>query len=199
MESLLRDNVATALRVSAYDLKNKMKQKIMKGDIGWAPLSPLTIERKGHSKKLQDKGELVNAIKVTKVGRFAYFVGLRKDTKNRFGVSLDMIGKIQEFGKIIKPKTGRMLAIPLTKEATRLQHVFGSVRKIPGLFKLKGKKILAMKGGKGGLKFMFVLMNKVKIKSRSFVRSTANKEMPKIKRRIVMSTEYAVKGRRYNG
>ena len=196
MEELLKDNVAGALKFSANDLERKMKSKIRKGDVGFEPLSPLTIARKGHAKPLRDSSSLMEAIKAHRFNRFKWGIGIPKGAKNKWGVELDLIAKVQEFGKIIRAKFAKYLAIPLTMEAMRLQHVFNGANNIPGLFKLKGRNVLAMKDGKA-LKILFVLKDKVTIPARSFVRSTWNKEKRAVENRIKVAAEWAVMGRRY--
>ncbi|MEW2893276.1 hypothetical protein AB1A55_16010, partial [Lactiplantibacillus plantarum] len=76
-----------------------------------------------------------------------------------------MIAGVNEFGATIRPKK-QYLTIP-TKEANGR-----SARDIPGLFKPKGKKILAISDGNKGLKVMFYLVKEVNISERSFLRST---------------------------
>lgn len=76
-----------------------------------------------------------------------------------------MIAGVNEFGATIRPKK-QYLTIP-TKEA-----IGRSARDIPGLFKPKGKKILAISDGNKGLKVMFYLVKEVNIPERSFLRST---------------------------
>ncbi|MDZ5758057.1 hypothetical protein RAK27_05240 [Carnobacterium maltaromaticum] len=76
-----------------------------------------------------------------------------------------MIAGVNEFGAKIRPKK-QYLTIP-TKEANGR-----SARDIQGLFKPKGKKILATSDGNKGLKVMFYLVKEVNIPERSFLRST---------------------------
>ena len=76
-----------------------------------------------------------------------------------------MIAGVNEFGATIRPKK-QYLTIP-TKEANGR-----SARDIPGLFKPKGKNILAISDGNKGLKVMFYLVKEVNIPERSFLRST---------------------------
>ncbi|WP_198589129.1 hypothetical protein [Mycobacteroides abscessus] len=74
-----------------------------------------------------------------------------------------MIANVHEFGLTIKAKD-KMLTIP-TKEAEGRKAA-----DIPGLFRPKGKDILAVSEG-GNLKVMFILKKSVTIPERSFVRS----------------------------
>ncbi|MED3805607.1 hypothetical protein [Priestia megaterium] len=75
-----------------------------------------------------------------------------------------MIANVHEYGITIKPKK-QFLTIP-TKEADGRK-----ASDIPGLFKPKGKNILAIQDG-DNLKVMFILVKSVTIPERSFVRST---------------------------
>lgn len=76
-----------------------------------------------------------------------------------------MIAGVNEFGATIRPKK-QYLTIPTPEAKGR------KARDIPGLFKPKGKKILAITDGKKGLKVMFYLVKEVNIPERSFLRST---------------------------
>ena len=76
-----------------------------------------------------------------------------------------MIAGVNEFGATIRPKK-QYLTIPTPEAKGR------KARDIPGLFKPKGKKILAVSDGNKGLKVMFYLVKEVNIPERSFLRST---------------------------
>ncbi|MED1201954.1 hypothetical protein [Heyndrickxia acidicola] len=75
-----------------------------------------------------------------------------------------MIANVHEFGMTIHAKN-QYLTIP-TKEAEGRKAA-----DIPGLFRPKGKNVLAVKDG-DGIKVMFILKESVNIPERSFVRST---------------------------
>lgn len=78
-----------------------------------------------------------------------------------------MIANVHEYGMTIKPK-GKFLTIP-TKESEGRKP-----SEIPGLFRPKGKNVLAIadKSSPNGIKVMFILKESVTIPERSFVRST---------------------------
>lgn len=78
---------------------------------------------------------------------------------------IQMLAGVHEFGLTIRPK-GKYLTIP-TKEAGNR-----SAREIPGLFKPKGKNILATSNKSGKLTVMFYLKEEVNIPERPFLRST---------------------------
>lgn len=78
---------------------------------------------------------------------------------------IQMIAGVHEFGVTIRPH-GKYLTIP-TKEAGDRK-----ARDISGLFKPKGKNILAVADKKGNLTVMFHLKEEVNIPERSFLRST---------------------------
>lgn len=196
LDKLVKNNIATALRYSAKDLVRKIKLKIRRGDIGWEQLSPITVKRKGGSKPLKDTGSLGEAIVSKYVNKFTYEVGIPKGAKNSFGVSMVTIAYIQEYGKVIKPKKAKVMAIPLTNEAKQLQHQYKSARNIPGLFRLKGRKLLVRKKG-ATLEPMFVLLDKVTVPPRSIFNSTFNKEKKSIINRLNIAADYAMQGRRY--
>jgi hypothetical protein len=75
-----------------------------------------------------------------------------------------MIANVHEFGMKIHAKN-KYLTIP-TKEAGDRKAA-----DIPGLFRPKGKNVLAIKDG-DGIKVMFILKESVNIPERSFIRST---------------------------
>lgn len=85
-------------------------------------------------------------------------------TDNSF---IHMIAVVNEYGLTIKPH-GQWLTIPTENAKGR------RAGQIPGLFKPQGKNILAVDDPTqdNGLKIMFVLVKKVVIPERSFVRST---------------------------
>lgn len=92
-------------------------------------------------------------------------------TDNSF---IRMIAVVNEYGLTIKPH-GQWLTIP-TENAGKY-----TARQIPGLFKPKGKNILAVSdpASEGGLKVMFILLKQVVIPERSFVRSTYDENLSK--------------------
>lgn len=85
---------------------------------------------------------------------------------------IQMVAGVHEFGLTIHPK-GKYLTIP-TKEAGDR-----SARDIPGLFKPKGKNILAVADKSGKLTVMFYLKEEVRIPERSFIRSTFDEKSNK--------------------
>ena len=98
LDKLIINNVSTALRFSAKDLVKKIKIKIRRGDIGWEPLSPITVKRKGSSKFLKDTGSLKDSIISKYVNKLSYEIGIPKGAKNDFGVSMVTIAYIKEYG-----------------------------------------------------------------------------------------------------
>lgn len=100
---------------------------------------------------------------IDKLNRYALEIGI-------FGGSADdnfyaMIANVHEFGMTIHAKN-KYLTIP-TKHAEGRK-----ASEIPGLFKPKGKDILAVANGDGTLTVMFILKESVNIPERSFIRST---------------------------
>lgn len=85
---------------------------------------------------------------------------------------IQMIASVHEFGVTIRPK-GKYLTIPTPEAGDR------RARDIPGLFKPKGKKILAVADGNGKLTVMFHLTEEVTIPERSFLRSTFDEQNEK--------------------
>ena len=80
-----------------------------------------------------------------------------------------MIARVHEYGMVIKPKNGKYLTIPATKEAKGK-----SARDFPNLFFVptsNGNGLLARNKGKDQLEVLFVLVKSVTIPERSFIRS----------------------------
>lgn len=82
------------------------------------------------------------------------------------GKFIMMIAQVNEYGTVIRPHK-QWLTIPLNDEA--VGHRAGEFK---GLFKPKGKKILALPQSNGSIKPMFALVKQVVIPQRSFIRST---------------------------
>ncbi|EOH4067264.1 hypothetical protein ACL698_001529 [Listeria innocua] len=85
---------------------------------------------------------------------------------------IQMIAGVHEFGLTIRPK-GKYLTIPTPEAGER------RAREIPGLFKPKGKNILAVAEPDGKLTVMFYLKTEVNIPERSFLRSTFDEKSNK--------------------
>lgn len=111
-----------------------------------------------------DRGTWDNILaEIDKLNRYALEIGI-------FGGSADdnfyaMIANVHEFGMTIHAKN-KYLTIP-TKHAEGRK-----ASEIPGLFRPKGKDILAVANGDGTLTVMFILKESVNIPERSFIRST---------------------------
>ncbi|MFP7414358.1 hypothetical protein [Priestia filamentosa] len=101
---------------------------------------------------------VVNAVR--DLSRYSVEVGIFASDDSFYA----MIANVHEFGMKIEPK-GQFLTIPKPAAEGR------KASEIPGLFRPKGKNILAVKDG-DGIKIMFVLVESVTIPERSFVRST---------------------------
>jgi len=199
LKKLTQDNASKALHSSAKLLVKECKQKIKLGDVAWEPLAPITVALKGHSKSWENSGSVRDSIKYERVNKLHYDVGIPANKKNKYGVNISMIATVQEFGKIIVPKHAKALAIPLNQEAQRLALELGGVGNIPGLFRLKGRNILARRGGAGGgVTYMFLLKRQIKIPARSVFRSTWEENKDKVKAKIVYALHRAAHGKTYN-
>lgn len=81
------------------------------------------------------------------------------------------IVRANEFGCTIVPKSGQWLTIPTKDTPMGSDGLPMPAKEIPGLFKPKGKKILAVSDG-GKLTVMYYLVKKVTIPARPFIRTT---------------------------
>ncbi|WP_150284350.1 hypothetical protein [Rummeliibacillus sp. TYF-LIM-RU47] len=77
-----------------------------------------------------------------------------------------MLAYVHEFGMQIRAKK-KYLAIPTKAAGLKRPADFGNE-----LFKPKGKNVLAIAKGNGGIEVMFILKESVNIPERSFIRST---------------------------
>jgi len=68
------------------------------GGLQFKPLAASTRRRKGSSKALIDKGDLVRSVNVTKLGKLDYFVGVHRKVKTKDGKSMANLAEIHEFG-----------------------------------------------------------------------------------------------------
>ncbi|USS94003.1 hypothetical protein M8332_06870 (plasmid) [Fructilactobacillus ixorae] len=93
------------------------------------------------------------------------YVGIPWDDKH-----LTMIAMVNEVGATIRPKKGQFLCIPANKDM-----VGKSPKDVKGLFRPKGKNVLALANKSGGIKVMFILKKSVTIPPRPFLRTTMTK------------------------
>jgi phage gpG-like protein len=77
----------------------------------FAPLSPITIERKGSSKALIDTGFLLSSI-THKILNDQAFVGLLRTTMHDNGLHSANLGAIMEYGATIEHPSGATIVIP---------------------------------------------------------------------------------------
>ncbi|AWN07969.1 hypothetical protein NAA97_00490 [Listeria monocytogenes] len=116
-----------------------------------------------------DKSTMNKAIReLDQLDRYSLQIGLFGEDDS----FIQMIAGVHEFGLTIRPK-GKYLTIPTPEAGDR------RARDIPGLFKPKGKNILAVAGPDGKLTVMFYLKTEVNIPERSFLRSTFDEKSNK--------------------
>ncbi|EAC4967781.1 hypothetical protein NMB04_002846 [Listeria monocytogenes] len=116
-----------------------------------------------------DKSTMNKAIReLDQLDRYSLQIGLFGEDDS----FIQMIAGVHEFGLTIRPK-GKYLTIPTQEAGDR------RARDIPGLFKPRGKNILAVAGPDGKLTVMFYLKKEVNIPERSFLRSTFDEKSNK--------------------
>lgn len=203
----MRANVETALKENAVHMRNALIKKVTEGDRSWPALSPLTIAHKGSSKPLLDHGDYrmsMRAIPVKADGpTFArFFVGIPRATREPAkGISMMRIGMVHEFGARIRPKKAKMLTLPVSREADRLIRQYGSIRRIPGLFRPRGaggrlKNVLCISEG-GKLKTLFVMKKQVIVPPRPVFHSVIEQERAKFRLRVEAAARLALQGKVY--
>jgi len=118
-------------------------------------------------KVTDDRSNIDRIIKFSKeLNSYTIQIGIFADDDS----FIQMIAGVHEFGLTIKPKHAKYLTIPLSPA-----YVGVPAGTVNGLFFYKaktGNKFLVRNKGNGGLEFAYMLMDKVKIPERSFIRST---------------------------
>lgn len=105
------DAVSEATGQLAHDLRKTIVTGVRKqspGGVAFKPLAASTIEAKGSSKALIDKGDLIRSINVTSLGKYAYFVGVHREVMAKDGQPMVNIAEVHEFGT----RDGRIPARP---------------------------------------------------------------------------------------
>lgn len=176
LEQLSRRNADTAVRRNASNLQDAMKLTILEGK-NLAPNAPLTMQVKGSSKPLIDNSDLVNSIQYMQLAPAVYWTGIPAFKRTKDGIGIADIAAVHIYGATIKPKKGKMLAVPVTREAARLQRQHGSARFIPGLYHPRGTRILGIPRAKR-FDIWFILMPQVVIPPRDFMTPTFNSLIP---------------------
>ncbi len=89
--------------------RDQVKKNIVNQAFPWEPLKAATIARKGSSKILIDKGDLVHSITFKVLGPYAAFVGVLRTARRSNGQGLVNIARVHEFGfmgYVTNSKTG---------------------------------------------------------------------------------------------
>jgi hypothetical protein len=91
-------------------------------------------------------------------------------------------GRIHEFGGMIYPKRAQFLTIPLTEEARATRP-----RQVAGVFFIesrKGNRLLVRRLADGGIEPLWLLVDKVRMPARPYLRPTAGLWFPRISKRV---------------
>lgn len=132
--------------------------------VPWKPLAHPRVNSKGSDKPLRDKGLLMASVSARGAKGHIERIGRQE---LQFGTNL-IYARLHQEGGVIRPKNGKYLAIPLTREAQRAV----SPRRFAGsLFTIKSKKgnlLLAERSG-GGIKPQYALLKQVHIPARPFL------------------------------
>ncbi len=78
--------------------RDQVKKNIVNQAFPWEPLKATTIARKGSSKILIDKGDLLHAITFKVLSPYAAFVGVLRTARRSNGRGLVNIARVHEFG-----------------------------------------------------------------------------------------------------
>ncbi len=188
---LARANIKDATARNAVLARDQIKRTIRNGRSEWPSLSPLTIGSKGSSKPLIDNNDLMQGIESIRVGPLTFFVGVPRNK----GL-LVTIATSQEFGATIKPRKAKALAIPTSREAKELSRRHGGTGNIPGLFRPKGTRVLAMDKGKH-FQIMFILSQQTVIPPRPFIEPSFADAQHRMKREWEWAIISALRGKKY--
>ncbi|CAM3083760.1 hypothetical protein SAMN04487792_1554 [Lactobacillus bombicola] len=99
------------------------------------------------------------------------------------------IVRANEYGAHIVPKKGQWLTIPTENVPIGSDGAPKSAKEIPGLFKPKGKNVLAFSNNDGTLTVMYYLVKEVNIPSRPFIRLALIENTEKYKHMIEQGIE----------
>lgn len=99
---LAERNMNKASEGNAIKLRDAIKRTIRDGRPEWPALKQATIDRKGSSKPLIDKGDLMQSPDYAEVGSHGWFVGIPRNAKKKSGegekAELVNIAMAHEFG-----------------------------------------------------------------------------------------------------
>ena len=188
---LTRANIKDATARNAVLARDQVKRTIRNGRSEWPPLKPLTIGSKGSSKPLIDDNDLMQAVSSIRLGPLSFFVGIPLNK----GL-LVIIATTHEFGRTIRPRKAKALAIPTSREAKELSRRHGGTGNIPGLFRPRGTRVLAMDKGKH-FQIMFILSKEVVIPPRPFIAPSFADARHRMKREWEWAVISALKGKKY--
>ena len=105
-----------------------------------------------------------------------------------------MIAHVNEYGATIVPKNGNWLTLPTKNTPRKADGSAVPAREIPGIFRPKGKNVLCTSDKKGGLTIMYVLVKKVRIPSRPFMRSTLVNNISKYQEMVFKCVDEIIRG-----
>lgn len=95
----LRGAATAATKLAAIKAQSAVKRRIHDQDPRWEPLKAATIRRKGSSKILIDKADLVNSITYQITGPYSAFIGvLRSAIRRNSDRPLVNIARVHEYG-----------------------------------------------------------------------------------------------------
>ena len=192
LPKLMKTNVERATKRNAVIARDQIKRTIRNGRSEWPAVSGLTKEFKGSSKPLVDHNDLMQGIESIRIAPAAFFVGIPRNKGK-----LVMIAAVHEYGKTIRPVKAKALAIPVSRFAAEQARRYGGVGNIPGLFRPKGKRILALSAGFAGIVPMFILSKQTVIPPRPFIEPSFKDASHRMRREWQWAVISALRGKRY--
>lgn len=192
MHRRMQTNIEQATKRNSVLARDQIKRTIRRGRPEWPAVSPLTKKFKRSTKPLVDHGDLIHGIEAVPISRAAFFVGIPINK----GL-LVKIAAVHEYGATIRPRKAKALAIPVSRFAAEQARRYGGVGNIPGLFRPKGKRILALSAGFKGIVPMFILMKQTVIPPRPFIEPSFRDARHRMKREWEWAIVSALRGKRY--
>lgn len=117
-------------------IEQRVIQHINSQDLGWSPLSQVTIRKKGHEKIFLDKRDFVKSIKVSvsKKGLLVRTIMVRPEgIHTNSGLSMATLAKFLEYGT--KNMVARPLWRPTIKEVSQSPEFSAFAEKIIDFYK----------------------------------------------------------------
>lgn len=96
MEKNMVRDLEHYIKQQAYEIRDEIKDSINNQTGSWSSLDSSTVKQKGHSKILEETGQLVESIQVEKIDSLNYQIVPKGEHSK--GLSNEELAKIHEYG-----------------------------------------------------------------------------------------------------